>query len=125
MPPKNNKTIALFGSTGGTGAAFLKLALKKGYKLKVLCRTPEKLLGSYYGEGSWPEEDLPEKRKKDGKQDGKDKGKTTEGKVKGNAVGKDVAENVKNVENVGEKCRGKNVGERMSGKECRGKNSEE
>ncbi len=37
------KTIALFGATGQTGAEFLKLALEKGYKVKALVRTPEKV----------------------------------------------------------------------------------
>ena len=37
------KTIALFGATGQTGSEFLKLALEKGYKLKALVRTPEKV----------------------------------------------------------------------------------
>lgn len=37
------KTIAIFGGTGQTGMEFLKLALAKGYKVKALVRTPEKL----------------------------------------------------------------------------------
>lgn len=36
-------TIALFGATGKTGQEFLKLALRQGYSLKVLVRTPAKL----------------------------------------------------------------------------------
>lgn len=37
------KTIALFGGTGQTGKLFLKLALSKGYWVRALVRTPEKL----------------------------------------------------------------------------------
>jgi putative NADH-flavin reductase len=37
------KTIALFGASGKTGLQFLKLALAKGYKIKALVRTPEKI----------------------------------------------------------------------------------
>ncbi len=37
------KTIALFGATGQTGSEFLKLALKEGYQVKALVRTPEKV----------------------------------------------------------------------------------
>ncbi len=37
------KTLALFGGTGQTGSEFLNLALEKGYKVRALVRTPEKL----------------------------------------------------------------------------------
>jgi nucleoside-diphosphate-sugar epimerase len=37
------ETIALFGGTGGTGSAFLKLALEAGYKVRALVRTPSKV----------------------------------------------------------------------------------
>jgi putative NADH-flavin reductase len=37
------ETIALFGASGKTGMQFLKLALDKGYKVKALVRTPEKI----------------------------------------------------------------------------------
>lgn len=36
-------TISIFGATGKTGSIFTKLALEKGYSVKVLVRTPEKL----------------------------------------------------------------------------------
>jgi len=35
--------IALFGATGGTGSAFLKIALDAGHTVKALARTPGKL----------------------------------------------------------------------------------
>lgn len=37
------KKIALFGATGQTGKEFLELALEKGYAVKALVRSPEKL----------------------------------------------------------------------------------
>ena len=37
------ETIALFGGTGGTGSAFLKLALDAGYQVRALVRTPSKV----------------------------------------------------------------------------------
>ncbi len=37
------KTIALFGGTGQTGQQFLEQALSKGYTIKALVRTPEKI----------------------------------------------------------------------------------
>lgn len=37
------KQIALFGGSGKTGKAFLQQALKAGYKVKALLRTPDKL----------------------------------------------------------------------------------
>ncbi len=37
------KSIALFGASGKTGMQFLELALKKGYTVKALVRTPEKI----------------------------------------------------------------------------------
>lgn len=37
------ETIALFGLTGSTGSHFVKLALEKGYKVKALVRSPEKV----------------------------------------------------------------------------------
>lgn len=37
------KKIALFGGTGQTGSEFLELALERGYSVKALVRTPEKL----------------------------------------------------------------------------------
>ncbi len=36
-------TIALFGASGKTGAWFLQQALEKGYAVKALVRTPEKI----------------------------------------------------------------------------------
>lgn len=37
------KTIALFGASGRTGSHFLSQALDKGYEIKALVRTPEKI----------------------------------------------------------------------------------
>jgi len=37
------KKIALFGTTGQTGRHFLEIALEKGYKIKALVRSPEKI----------------------------------------------------------------------------------
>jgi uncharacterized protein YbjT (DUF2867 family) len=37
------KTIAVFGATGRTGKPVTELALQKGYKVRVLVRTPAKL----------------------------------------------------------------------------------
>ncbi|MFN7119660.1 MAG: NAD(P)-dependent oxidoreductase [Saprospiraceae bacterium] len=37
------KNIALFGATGKAGSQFLKQALAKGYRVKALVRTPEKI----------------------------------------------------------------------------------
>ncbi len=37
------KKIALFGGTGQTGKEFLTLALERGYSVKALARSPEKL----------------------------------------------------------------------------------
>ena len=37
------KTIAVFGATGRTGKPFTELALKEGYTVKALLRTPSKL----------------------------------------------------------------------------------
>lgn len=37
------KTIALIGATGQTGNHFLNMALEKGYRIKALVRSPEKL----------------------------------------------------------------------------------
>ncbi|KAF8858518.1 NAD(P)-binding protein [Acephala macrosclerotiorum] len=39
----STKTIALFGATGGTGLATLKLCLQAGHTVQVLARTPSKL----------------------------------------------------------------------------------
>lgn len=36
-------TIALFGATGGSGRAFLPKALQRGYRVRALVRTPDKL----------------------------------------------------------------------------------
>jgi len=38
-----DRTIALFGGTGGTGSVFLELALKKGWNVRALVRTPDKV----------------------------------------------------------------------------------
>lgn len=50
MSTTTQKTVALFGATGGTGLATLKLALKDGNNVNVLARTPSKLssLSSQY-----------------------------------------------------------------------------
>ncbi|KAL2066443.1 hypothetical protein VTL71DRAFT_2514 [Oculimacula yallundae] len=50
MSSYTQKTIALFGATGGTGLATLKLALAAGNTVNVLARTPSKLanLSSQY-----------------------------------------------------------------------------
>ena len=37
------KTIALFGATGGTGREILQQALARGYTVRALARTPDKL----------------------------------------------------------------------------------
>jgi len=37
------KTIALFGGAGRTGREFLRLALQKGYSVRALVRSPEKI----------------------------------------------------------------------------------
>jgi putative NADH-flavin reductase len=37
------KTIALFGATGKTGSHFLKIALRDGYAVRALVRSPQKL----------------------------------------------------------------------------------
>ena len=37
------KTIALFGGTGQTGTEFLKIALDRGYRVKALVRSPQKV----------------------------------------------------------------------------------
>ena len=37
------KTIAVFGATGRTGKPFTELALKEGYQVKTLVRTPSRL----------------------------------------------------------------------------------
>lgn len=46
----STKAIALFGATGGTGLATLKLCLQAGHTVQVLARTPSKLesLSSQY-----------------------------------------------------------------------------
>jgi putative NADH-flavin reductase len=41
------KTIALFGATGKTGSAFLKIALENNYYVKALVRTPQKITISH------------------------------------------------------------------------------
>lgn len=38
-----NKHIALFGPTGGTGQSLIQQALKRGYEITALVRTPTKL----------------------------------------------------------------------------------
>ena len=38
-----SETIALFGSTGGTGRHFLSLALEAGYKVNILVRDSSKV----------------------------------------------------------------------------------
>ncbi|KUJ16414.1 NAD(P)-binding protein [Mollisia scopiformis] len=43
MSSPTTKTVAIFGATGGTGLAALKLALKAGHTVRVLARTPSKL----------------------------------------------------------------------------------
>ncbi|KAH7417961.1 hypothetical protein BKA64DRAFT_635121 [Cadophora sp. MPI-SDFR-AT-0126] len=43
MSTPTQKTVAIFGATGGTGLASLKLALKAGHNVNVLARTPSKL----------------------------------------------------------------------------------
>ncbi|KAG4433364.1 hypothetical protein IFR05_011148 [Cadophora sp. M221] len=43
MSKSTQKTVAIFGATGGTGLASLKLALKAGNSVNVLARTPSKL----------------------------------------------------------------------------------
>lgn len=50
MSTSTQKTVAIFGATGGTGLASLKLALKAGHEVNVLARTPSKLsdLSSQY-----------------------------------------------------------------------------
>ncbi|KAK0112817.1 hypothetical protein ONS95_014546 [Cadophora gregata] len=50
MSTSAQKTVAIFGATGGTGLASLNLALKAGHSVNVLARTPAKLadLSSQY-----------------------------------------------------------------------------
>ena len=43
------KTIAIFGGTGRTGQHVVEQGLQKGYTLKVLARTPEKLKTNHPG----------------------------------------------------------------------------
>lgn len=43
MATSTQKTVAIFGATGGTGLAALKLALRAGNTVNVLARTPSKL----------------------------------------------------------------------------------
>ncbi|KAL3422246.1 short-chain dehydrogenase [Phlyctema vagabunda] len=43
MSTTATKTVAIFGATGGTGLATLKLALQAGNTVNVLARTPSKL----------------------------------------------------------------------------------
>lgn len=38
-----SETIALFGATGDTGSEILKIALKQGYRIQALARTPSKI----------------------------------------------------------------------------------
>lgn len=38
-----DETIALFGATGGTGSQVLAAALDKGYKVRIMVRTPSKV----------------------------------------------------------------------------------
>lgn len=45
LPPQRDKTIALIGATGMSGRYILQRALARGYPIKVLARTPEKLQG--------------------------------------------------------------------------------
>lgn len=41
------KTIALFGASGKTGSAFLKIALENNYHVKALVRNPQKIFISH------------------------------------------------------------------------------
>lgn len=43
MPSSRPKTVAIFGATGGTGLASLKLALNAGHTVNALARTHSKL----------------------------------------------------------------------------------
>jgi putative NADH-flavin reductase len=43
MSTQPSRTVALFGATGGTGLAVLRLALESGIAVNVLARTPSKL----------------------------------------------------------------------------------
>jgi putative NADH-flavin reductase len=40
-PPSNNKTIVIFGATGASGSASIKLALEQGYSIVAAVRRPE------------------------------------------------------------------------------------
>jgi len=44
MVQDSYRSIALFGATGSTGKAVLALALKQGYNVRALVRSPEKVL---------------------------------------------------------------------------------
>lgn len=40
---KKTTTVALLGGTGGVGGYFLDYALERGYKVRMLCRSPDKV----------------------------------------------------------------------------------
>lgn len=45
--PIDGETVAIIGGTGKTGKWAVKAALQRGAKVRVLCRTPDKLKGVY------------------------------------------------------------------------------
>jgi len=54
-----DKTLAIIGGTGRTGKWAVKAAIQRGAKVRVLCRTPDKLKGVYatlWKEGTMPED---------------------------------------------------------------------
>jgi len=56
--PLVDQTIAIIGGTGKTGKWAIKAAIQRGAKVRVLCRSPDKLKGVYaslWKEGAMPE----------------------------------------------------------------------
>jgi len=57
-PPLSDQTFAIIGGTGKTGKWAIKAAIQRGAKVKLLCRTPDKVKGVYAT--LWPEGAVPE-----------------------------------------------------------------